>query len=84
MSIYSSVFYQGISEKRIHITVNSSTILKLVKYDKIDKINIGKKNDDLQIKICAYRNTFTQIYDIDYEVQISEMLAKNHQIQIKF
>lgn len=51
MSIYYSVFYQRISEKGIYITVNSNTILKLVKYDETDRINIEKKNDDLQIEI---------------------------------
>ena len=81
-SIYSSVFYQGISEKGINITMNATTILKFAKFDEIKKINIEKKNDNLKIKIYAYENTFTQIYDRYYEDEISEMLAKNHGNQI--
>ncbi|MBS5943100.1 hypothetical protein [Finegoldia magna] len=78
LSIYSSVFYQRISGKGIHITMNSTTILKLVKFDKIDKINIEKNNDDLKIKIYAYGNTFTQIYDSDDEDEIRDMLVCNY------
>ena len=69
-SIYSSVFYQGISEKGINITMNATTILKFVRFDKIKKINIEKKNDNLKIKIYAYGNTFTRIYDRDCEDEI--------------
>lgn len=83
-SIYSSVFYQGISEKGINITMNATTILKFARFDEIKKINIEKKNDNLKMKIYAYGNTFTQIYDRDCEDEISEMLVKNHEIQIKF
>ena len=83
-SIYTSVFYQGISEKGINITMNATTILKFVKFDEIKNINIEKKNDNLEIKIYAYGNTFIQIYNRDYEDVIREMLAKNPEIQTKF
>ena len=73
-SIYSSVFYQGISEKGINVTMNATTILKFVRFDKIKKINIEKKNDNLKIKIYAYGNTFTQIYDSDDEDEIRYIL----------
>lgn len=75
-SIYSSVFYQGISEKGINITMNSTTILKFVRFDKIKKINIEKKNDNLKIKIYAYGNTFIQIYDSDDEDEIRYILKQ--------
>lgn len=77
-SIYSSVFYQGISEKGINITMNATTILKFAKFDEIKKINIEKKNDNLKIKIYAYGNTFTQIYDSDDEDEIRDMLVCNY------
>ncbi|MDU5070002.1 hypothetical protein [Finegoldia magna] len=80
LSIYSSVFYQGISEKGINITMNSTTILKLVKFDEIDKINLEKKNDNLKIKIYVYGNTFIQIYDSDDEDEIGYMLKQNAKI----
>lgn len=75
-SIYSSVFYQGISEKGINITMNATTILKFVRFDEIKKINIEKKNDNLKIKIYAYGNTFTQIYDSDDEDEIRYILKQ--------
>lgn len=78
LSIYSSIFYQGISEKGIQITMNSTTILKFVKFDEIEKINIEKNNDELQIKINAYGNTFTQIYDSDDEDAIRDVLECNY------
>lgn len=78
LSIYSSIFYQGISEKGIQITMNSTTILKFVKFDEIEKINIEKNNDELQIKINAYGNTFTQIYDSDDEDTIRDVLECNY------
>lgn len=83
-SIYSSLFHQGISEKGINITMNSTTILKFVKFDEIKNINIEKKNDNLKIKIYAYGNIFTQIYNRDYEDAISEMLSKNPEIQTQW
>lgn len=83
-SIYTSVFYQGISEKGINITMNATTILKFVRFDKIKKVNIEKKNDNLKIKIYAYGNIFIQIYNSYDEDEISEMLAKNPEIQTKF
>ncbi|WP_242427967.1 hypothetical protein [Finegoldia magna] len=64
--------------------MNATTILKFARFDEIKKINIEKKNDNFKIKIYAYGNTFTQIYDRDCEDEISEMLAKNHKIQINF
>lgn len=75
-SIYSSVFYQGISEKGINITMNATTILKFVRFDEINKINIEKKNDNLKIKIYAYGNTFIQIYDSDDEDEIRSILKQ--------
>ena len=78
LSIYSSIFYQGISEKGIQITMNSTTILKFVKFDEIEKINIEKNNDELQIKINAYGNTFTQIYDSYDEDAIRDVLECNY------
>ena len=56
--------------------MNATTILKFVRFDKIKKINIEKKNDNLKIKIYAYGNTFIQIYDSDYEDEIRYILKQ--------
>lgn len=56
--------------------MNATTILKFVRFDEIKKINIEKKNDDLQIKIYVYGNTFTQIYDSDDEDEIRYILKQ--------
>ena len=56
--------------------MNSTTILKFVRFDEIKKINIEKKNDNLKIKIYAYGNTFIQIYDSDDEDEIRYILKQ--------
>ena len=56
--------------------MNATTILKFARFDEIKKTNIEKKNDDLQIKIYVYGNTFTQIYDSDDEDKIRYILKQ--------
>lgn len=56
--------------------MNATTILKFMRFDEINKINIEKKNDNLKIKIYAYGNTFIQIYDSDDEDEIRSILKQ--------
>ena len=64
MMLYTSVFFQGFTEKGINIFLATSPILKFVKFDEINSIDLEENNkDELILTIEAYGTTFVQIYE---------------------
>ena len=64
MMLYTSVFFQGFTEKGINIFLGTSPILKFVKFDEINKIDMKENNkDELKVTIEAYGTTFVQVYN---------------------
>ena len=64
MMLYTSVFFQGFTEKGINIFLGTSPILRFVKFDEINKIDMKENNkDELILTIEAYGTTFVQIYE---------------------
>lgn len=64
MMLYTSVFFQGFTEKGINIFLGTSPILKFVKFDEINKIDMEETDkDELILTIDAYGTTFVQVYN---------------------
>ena len=64
MMLYTSMFFQGITEKGINIFLGTSPILKFVKFDEINKIDMKENDkDELILTIEAYGTTFVQVYN---------------------
>lgn len=64
MMLYTSVFFQGFTEKGINIFLGTSPILKFIKFDEINKIDMEENNkDELILTIEAYGTTFVQVYN---------------------
>ena len=64
MMLYTSVFFQGFTEKGINIFLGTIPILKFVKFDEINKIDMKENNkDELKVTIEAYGTTFVQVYN---------------------
>lgn len=62
--LYTSVFFQGFTEKGVNIFLATSPILKLVKFDEINTIDIKENNkDELIVTIGAFGTTFVQVYE---------------------
>lgn len=62
--LYTSVFFQGFTEKGVNIFLATSPILKLVKFDEINIIDIKENNkDELIVTIGAFGTTFVQVYE---------------------
>lgn len=64
--LYTSVFFQGITEEGINIFLGTSPILKFLKFDEINKIDMKENDkDELIITIEAFGTTFVQVYEKD-------------------
>ncbi len=64
MMLYTSVFFQGFTEKGINIFLGTSPILKFVKFYELDKIDMEENDkDELKVTIEAYGTTFVQVYN---------------------
>ena len=62
--LYTSVFFQGITEEGINIFLGTSPILKFVKFDEINKIDMKENDkDELIVTIEAFGTTFVQVYE---------------------
>lgn len=62
--LYTSVFFQGITEEGINIFLATSPILKFVKFDEINTIDMKENDkDELLVTIEAYGTTFVQVYN---------------------
>lgn len=59
------MFFPGIRKDGFNIFLGSSPILKFVSFDKVKGVGIKSgKNNDLELTIRAYGNTYSQIYDL--------------------
>lgn len=77
--LYTSLFYQGIAENGIHIFLGTSPLLKQVEPGKITKIDIVKnKNDDIELKIHAFGDTYKQVYRLADEGKIIHLIEKQN------
>lgn len=64
MMLYTSVFFQGITEKGINIFLGTSPILKFVKFDEINSIDLKENDkDELKVTIEAFGTAFVQVYN---------------------
>lgn len=73
MILYTSVFFQGFTEKGINIFLGTSPILKFVKFDEISSIDLKENNkDELILTIEAYGTTFVQVYNKETGMNIFE------------
>ena len=63
--IYTVMFFPGIRKDGFNIFLGASSILKFVSFDKVKSVGIkSSKNNDLELTIKAYGNTYSQTYDL--------------------
>ena len=63
--IYTLIFFSGIRKDGFNIFLGASPILKFVSFDKVKSGGIkSSKNNDLELTIKAYGNTYSQTYDL--------------------
>ena len=79
--IYTVMFFPSIRKDGFNIFLGSSPILKFVSFDKVKGVGIkSNKNNDLELTIRAYGNTYSQTYDLkdkDFIIKIlKEKLSK--------
>lgn len=73
--LYTSLFFQGIAEKGIHLFLVTSPLLKRVEPSKITKIDMARnKNGDIELKIHAFGSVFTQVYRLEDEEKITRLI----------
>lgn len=71
MMLYTSVFFQGITEKGINIFLGGSPFLKWVEFNKIRKVEMGKnRKGNVELKVHVFGNVFKQIYSLEDEEKI--------------
>ena len=78
--IYTVMFFPGIRKDGFNIFLGSSPILKFVSFDKIKSVGIkSSKNNDPELTIRAYGNTYSQTYDLkdkDFIIKNTERKTK--------
>lgn len=63
--IYTVMFFPGIRKDGFNIFLGATSILKFVSFDKVKSVGIkSSKNNDLELTIKAYGNTYSQTYDL--------------------
>ncbi|MFO3715311.1 hypothetical protein [Anaerococcus cruorum] len=63
--IYNISIYFGIRKDGFNNFLGSNLILKFVSFDKVKSVGIkSSKNNDLELTIKAYGNTYSQTYDL--------------------
>ena len=73
--LYTSVFFQGITEKGINIFLGTSPILKFVELNKITKLEMERnKYGEIELKIHAYGNENKQSYIGEDEYKIVRLV----------
>lgn len=75
MMLYTSVFFQGFTEKGINIFLGTSPILKFVELSKITKLEMERnKYGEIELKIHAYGNENKQSYRGEDEYKIVRLV----------
>lgn len=75
--IYTIMFFTGIRKDGFNIFLGSSPIFKFVSFDKLKGVgNKSNKNNDLELTIRAYGNTYSQTYDLKYKDFIIKILKE--------
>ena len=75
--IYTVMFFPSIRKDGFNIFLGSSPILKFVSFDKVKGVGIkSNKNNDLELTIRAYGNTYSQTYDLKYKDFIIKILKE--------
>lgn len=71
MMLYTSVFFQGITEKGINIFLGGSPFLKWVEFNKIRKVEMEKnRKGNIELKVHVFGNVFKQVYSLEDEEKI--------------
>ena len=75
--LYIPIFNQGISNNGVNLFLGGTSLLRFAKFEEIKDIKYDVKgNNELELKIHTYGNTFTQIYDNGDKVQVLEILNR--------
>lgn len=78
--IYTIGFFPGIGENGINIFMGFTPILKFISFDKIKSIDVKEIDDNLNLSIKAFGDTYKQIYDIKNREDIFNILEENNLI----
>lgn len=71
--LYAFVFFQGFTEEGINIFLGTSPILKFVKFDEINTIDMEENDkDELILTIEVYGTNFVQVYEKETESSFFE------------
>ena len=63
--IYTIIFFPGIRKDGFNIFLGANSILKFVSFNKVKSVSIkSSKDNDLELTIKAYGNTYSQTYDL--------------------
>ncbi len=75
MVVYSIIFFQGINKEFVLVFLGTSPLLKLVKKEDLKKISMEEIQDknEIILKIKAFGDLYTQIYDMDKKDEIKNL-----------
>lgn len=75
MAVYSIIFFQGINKEFVLVFLGTSPLLKLVKKEDLKKISMEEIQDknEIILKIKAFGDLYTQIYDMDKKDEIKNL-----------
>lgn len=72
--VYTIGFFPGIGENGINIFMGFTPILKFISFDQIKSIDVKEIDDNLNLSIKAFGDTYKQIYDIKNREDIFNIL----------
>lgn len=78
--VYTLGFLPCIGTDGISVFMWSTPILKFISFDKIKSIDVKENDDNLNLSIKAFGDTYKQIYDIKNREDIFNILEKNNLI----
>lgn len=75
MVVYSIIFFQGINKEFVLVFLGTSPLLKLIKKEDLKKISMEEIQDknEIILKIKAFGDLYTQIYDMDKKDEIKNL-----------
>lgn len=75
MVVYSIIFFQGINKEFVLVFLGTTPLLKLVKKEDLKEISMEEIQDknEIILKIKAFGDLYTQIYDMDKKDEIKNL-----------
>ena len=75
MVVYSTIFFQGINNEFVLVFLGTSPPLRLVKKEGLKEISMEEiqGKNEIILKIKAFGDLYTQIYDIDKKDEIKNL-----------